>query len=189
MWRFLFAIALLLLSSLSLAQTSAIELKHPNGDVLFIQKLDNGDVWASFFLSDQMIASFASNELIVMQIDNHKPVKLQQGLRSCGAPAPKPQQVIYQFEQSDSDWALSGTTADKPDVLKLLGWDAGQYDKLDADRRPEVVDFPLALESSLLLQLAKADAVSFRYVTNHGEQREARFQLTPHRHMLKQLLP
>lgn len=189
MWRKLSLISLLVLSLPVAAQTTAMELRHSNGDTLYIQKLDDGMVWASFFLSDRMIASFAHNELILVQVDSHKPVKLQQGLRSCGAPAPKPQQVIYQFEQTGSDWAMSGTTSDKPDVLKLLGWDAAQYDKVDADRRPEVVDFPLLADNKLRSQLGQAQQISFRYVTDRGEQRETVFQLTPYQHILDRLLP
>lgn len=173
-----------------LAQTTAIELHHSNGDQLTIQRLANGELWGSFFLSDTMTASFASHELIVVQVDSHKPVKLEQGLRSCGAPAPKAQQVIYQFEQQASDsWAFGGQTANKPDVLKLLGWDAASYEQLSADRRPEVVDFPLDAEQHLTLQLANAGQISFRYVTNGGEQRETVFHLAPHQHILEQLLP
>lgn len=173
-----------------LAQTTAMELRHNNGDQLTIQRLANGELWGSFFLTDTMTASFASNELIVVQVDNFKPLKLTQGFRSCGAPAPKPQQVVYQFEQqANDDWAFSGQQAKKADVLKLLGWDAANYEQLLADRRPEVVDFPLDPGEALTLQLTNAGQISFRYVTSSGEQRETVFHLAPHRHILEQLLP
>lgn len=172
------------------AQTTAMELRHNNGDQLTIQRLANGELWGSLFLTDTMTASFASNELIVVQVDSFKPLKLTQGFRSCGAPAPKPQQVVYQFEQqANDDWAFSGQQANKPDVLKLLGWDAASYDQLLADRRPEVVDFPLDQGEALTLQLSNAGQISFRYVTTTGEQRETVFHLAPHRHILEQLLP
>lgn len=172
------------------AETTAMELRHSNGDQLTIQRLANGELWGSFFLTDTMTASFASNELIVVQVDSLKPLKLTQGFRSCGAPAPKAQQVVYQFEQQAADeWAFSGQQGNKTDVLKLLGWDAAEYDQLAADRRPEVVDFPLDPGETLTLQLAQADVVSFRYVTSSGEQRETVFDLAPHRHILEQLIP
>ncbi len=180
---------ILLLAQAVTAQTTAIEIRHENGDVLTIQRLADGEVWGSLFLSDQMTASFAGHELIVLQIDGHQPVKLEQGFRSCGAPAPKPQQVVYQFEQSESEWALSGTESPQTDVLKLLGWDRDQYQTLHADRRPEVVDFPIDPGESLSQQLPGAGQISFHYVTDRGEQRESIFQLAPHQHILEQLLP
>jgi hypothetical protein len=171
------------------AQTSAIEIRHSNGDVLSIQRLANGEVWASMFLSDRMIASFASHELIVLQVDKHQPVKLEQGFRSCGAPAPKKQQVVYQVEQTDEAWALSGTQRPETDVLKLLGWDQNLYLSLHADRRPEVVDFPIDAGGTLSRQLKAAESVRFRYVTDQGVQRESVFQLAPHRQILEKLIP
>lgn len=184
------ALSLVFLSLPLQAQTTAMELKHNNGDVLSIQKLHNGEVWASLFLSDRMIASFAMHELIVVQVDAHKPIKLEQSFRSCGAPAPKAQQVVYQFEQSDkASWSLSGHAQPKTDVLKLLGWDQEQFNKLGADRRPEVVDFPLDGDAAVTMQLAKAKQLSFRYVTDQGEQRQTIFHLAPHQHILEQLIP
>ncbi len=188
MQRWIF-ILLLSVSLHAVAETTAMELRHANGDVLTIQRLDNGEVWGSFFLSDRLIASFASHELIVLQVDGYKPVKLEQGLRSCGAPAPKAQQVVYQFEQQEQEYAFSGSTAPKTDVLKLLGWDQDQYNKLSADRRPEVVDFPISRDDELASQLAGAGQISFRYVTDSGEQRETVFHLAPHQHILEQLVP
>lgn len=187
----LILLILLLVSPVLQAQTTAIELRHSNGDMLTLQRLANGEIWGSLFLSDRMTASFASHELIVLQVDNHKPIKLKQGFRSCGAPAPKAQQVVYQFEQSESDWAFSGSGGDKdkPDVLKLLGWDADQYTEMDADRRPEVVDFPLDPGETLTLQMSNAQQLSFRYVTSRGEQRETMFHLAPHQAVLEELLP
>lgn len=180
---------LLLSGNIVQAQTSAIEIRHSNGDVLSIQRLANGEVWASMFLSDRMTASFASHELIVLQVDGHQPIKLEQGFRSCGAPAPKKQQVIYQFEQSDDQWALSGTRQPDRDVLKLLGWDQERYLRLHADRRPEVVDFPIDPGGALSRQLKVAESIRFRYVTDQGVQRESVFQLAPHREILEQLIP
>ncbi|WP_438970741.1 hypothetical protein [Methylophaga sp.] len=185
-----FALWLSLLSQPLLADTTAMELKHSNGDVLSIQKLASGEVWASFFLSDRMVASFAGNELIVIQVDEHKPVKLEQGFRSCGAPAPEAQQVVYQFAQPDpSTWSYSGQTQPKQDVLKVLGWDNDQFNTVSADRRPEVVDFPLDPSALLTSQLRNAGQLSFRYVTTRGEQRQTIFNLTPHQHILDPLLP
>jgi len=180
----------LLLAHPVMAQTTAMELKHANGDVLSIQRLQNGEVWGSLFLSDQMTASFASNELIVLQVDEHKPIKLEQGYRSCGAPAPKPQQVVYQFEQSEpANWSLTGGVQSKPDVLKLLGWDNDQFIKLEADRRLEVVDFPLDSGTFITQQLIRPTQITFRYVTTLGEQRQTVFHLAPHQHVLEQLIP
>lgn len=187
--KYLILLLFLLFGPLAQAQTTAMEIRHGNGDLLVIQRVANGELWGSLFLSDRMTASFASHELIVLQVDTHKPIKLEQGFRSCGAPAPKAQQVVYEFEQRESDWAFSGSSANKPDVLKLLGWDAGQYAQLSADRRPEVVDFPLDPGAPLTRQMDRAQQISFRYVTSLGERRETVFNLTPHQHILDQLLP
>lgn len=182
-------LSLLLLSFAAPAQTTAIEIRHSNGDLLTIQRLANGEVWGSLFLSDRMTASFASHELIVLQVDAHQPIKLAQGFRSCGAPAPQAQQVVYQFEQRETAWALSGTAPARTGVLKLLGWDQDQYQTLHADRRPEVVDFPIDPGEILSRQLGSAAQIHFRYVTDKGEQRASLFQLAPHRHILEALLP
>lgn len=187
--KLLVLLGLLVVSPLQ-AETTAMELRHNNGDQLTIQRLANGELWGSLFLTDTMTASFASNELIVVQVDSFKPLKLTQGFRSCGAPAPKAQQVVYQFEQqADDGWAFSGQQANKTNVLKLLGWDSANYEQLGSDRRPEVVDFPLDPGESLTLQLSNAGQISFRYVTTSGEQRETVFHLAPHRHILEQLIP
>lgn len=188
-YRYTVLFALLLAQPVT-AQTTAMELKHANGDVLSVQRLQNGEVWGSLFLSDQMTASFAMNELIVLQIDEHKPIKLEQGYRSCGAPAPKPQQVIYQIEQSEqANWSLSDGAQPKSDVLKLLGWDNEQFIKLEADRRLEVVDFPLDPDTPVTQQLTNPTQINFRYVTTLGEQRQTIFHLAPHQHVLEQLIP
>ena len=187
--KYLILLVFVLFGPLVQAQTTAIEIRHNNGDLLVIQRVASGELWGSLFISDRMTASFASHELIVLQVDTHKPIKLEQGFRSCGAPAPKAQQVVYEFEQSESDWSFSGINNNKTVVLKLLGWDASQYGKLSADRRPEVVDFPLDSGDSLILQMGQAQQISFRYVTTRGEQRETVFNLAPHQHILDELLP
>ncbi|MCX4186414.1 hypothetical protein [Methylophaga sp. OBS4] len=190
MTRLILLIFLLGSSLPLLAESSALALLAANGDRFSIQRLDSGEVWASFFISDQMIASFASHELIVLQIDQHKPVKLEQGFRSCGAPALPPQQISYQFEQdtADSAWIFEGTSRPQQPVLKLLGWDHASYDKINADRRAEVVDFPLSRDHALVSQLGVAKQISFRYATDRGEQREALFSLEPHQQVIQQIL-
>lgn len=190
MTRLILLIVLLVSSLPLLAESGALALLAANGDRLSIQRLENGEVWASFFISDQMIASFASNELIVLQIDQHKPVKLEQGFRSCGAPAPQAQQISYQFEQDtvDSAWSFEGSSRPQQHVLKLLGWDHASYDKINADRRAEVVDFPLSREHVVVSQLGAAKQISFRYATDSGEQREALFSLEPQQQAIQQIL-
>lgn len=187
--KYLILLVFVLFGPLVQAQTTAMEIRHSNGDLLVIQRVASGELWGSLFISDRMTASFASHELIVLQVDTHKPIKLEQGFRSCGAPAPKAQQVVYEFEQSESDWSFSGINNNKPDVIKLLGWDASQYGKLSADRRPEVVDFPIDRGDSLSQQLHAADHISFRYVTDRGEKRESVFQLAPHQPIFEALIP
>lgn len=169
---------LLVLSLPVAAQQRSIELESRSGEQFSLYELDNGERWASFYLSDNTLAQFDLHELIVLQIDNHKPIKLEQGLRSCGAPAGKPQQISYQFIQEDQKaaWEFQGTAQSRTDVLKLLGWDQAEYDKIQADRRDVVVDFPIR-EDWFYRQLQSAEKLTFRYTTNDGEVHETQFIL------------
>lgn len=170
-----------------------VEMTSAQGDDLLMQRLANGEIWASFTLTDQTSAIFAPQELIVLQVDNNKPIKLKQAFRSCAAPALPPQQYSYQFDAApkDSQWQFSGIKQHNPDPLKLMGWDSENYDSIKADRRNIVVDFPLSRSAAgyaLMQQLQQGQQITFRYVTDQGQAGQAVFDLQQQRSQTQQLL-
>lgn len=154
-----------------------VERQLHTGETLKLYTLENGERWGSFFLSDQSLAEFNFDELIVLQVDSHKPVKLVQGMRSCGAPARNPQQVDYLFVEDtrDKQWSFQQTTQAEP-VLKLFGWDDEKYHSVASDLRPTVIDFPVR-DKWFRAQLSNASQVTLRYATSEGKQITATFDL------------
>ncbi len=164
-------------------------LSSDTGDNLMLHKLHSDQLWASFQITDQVVESFAKQELIVVQVDQNKPVKLQQARGSCGAPASKQKQAVYyDFQPAEvsavdieGQWAFSEVKAAQSDVLKVFQWDSDTYDYLPSDRRSEYVDFPLEPTASgapnLWQQFEQGEKVVFRYVTEAGETRQAQFAL------------
>jgi len=176
-------ILLLCFINSGLAQaTESLTLDSNTGDTLMFHQLKNGEIWGSFMITDQVAASFADHELIVMQIDHNQPIKLDQAKRCGGGKAELSQQVTYSFETKPSQekWQFSQVEAVKPDILKLADWDKDTYQHMRSDRRPEVVDFPLrgslAIDS-LWQQLIQGNVIVFRYVTDAAETRQAEFNL------------
>ncbi|MDO7667194.1 MAG: hypothetical protein MUQ39_02285 [Pseudomonadota bacterium] len=157
-------------------------LQSTTDDTLMFHRLNNGEIWGSFLITDQVAASFAEHELIVMQIDQNQPIKLDQAKRCGGGKGESSQQVAYSFETeaSQDKWQFNQVEAVKPDILKLAGWDKETYQHMRSDRRPEVVDFPirgsLAIDS-LWRQVIQGDVIVFRYVTDGAETRQAEFDL------------
>ncbi|MCK5873006.1 MAG: hypothetical protein KAG26_09285, partial [Methylococcales bacterium] len=136
----------------------------------------HGEILASFIITDQVFESFASYELIVLQVDQHQPIKLDHQ-KLCGGGKSEQQQVNYDFaadsnaESDDGLWQFNSVQQDQPDILKLSGWDK-EYQHMRSDRRPEVVDFVLQgeLAAPLLWQhFMQGQYVVFRYTTEAGE--------------------
>lgn len=178
--RTLAGLLLLCCGSLS-AQTTLIELMSDTGDILMIHRLNDGELWGSFIITDQVVDSFADNELIVLQIDQNKPVKLEHQ-KLCGGGKGDQQKVTFGFERDAelTQWQFSQVKPNKPDILKLAGWDNDNYHHMRADRRPEVVDFPIQGElavASLLREFKQGEHIIFRYTTESGETRKAVFLL------------
>lgn len=167
--------------ALAVQASESVILSSETGDTLMIHRLNNGELWGSFRITDQVVDSFADYELIVLQIDQNKPIKLDQEKR-CGTPAGKTQKVAYTFEANvkQKQWQFSRVAVDNPDILKLTGWDKDTFQHMKADRRPEVVDFPIqgaiAL-TSLWQQFQQGNNISFRYTTSANESRQAQFEL------------
>ncbi len=121
-------IGILLMAATNVAVAAdTVLLKSETGDNLMLHKLNSDQLWATFQITDQVLESFALQELIVLQVDQNKPVKLQQSKKVCGAPAPKNKQTLaYAFEPASSvtgEWAFSEAHTAPQRVLKVFGWD------------------------------------------------------------------
>jgi hypothetical protein len=182
MSRIKIIILICLINSGIVQASESVVLESTTGDTLMFHRLNNGEIWGSFLITDQVAASFAEHELIVMQIDQNQPIKLDQAKRCGGGKGEASQQVAYSFETEPSQdkWQFNQVEAVKPDILKLAGWDKEIYEHMRSDRRPEVVDFPirgsLAIDS-LWRQVIQGDVIVFRYVTDGAETRQAEFDL------------
>jgi hypothetical protein len=190
MKSFKFISLALLFGALSVQANESITLPSETGDTLMIHRLNNGEIWGSLIITDQVADSFADSELIVLQVDQHKPIKLDQEKR-CGTPAGAAQKVDYVFQTEqviDQKWQFSQVEEAQTDLLKLTGWDNDTYHHMKSDRRPEVVDFPIqgaiALES-LWQQFQQGERVVFLYTTDANESREAIFNLAPERDQIR----
>ena len=169
----------------SVQAAESITISSETGDTLLIHPPKHGEIWASFMITDQVFESFAMYELIVVQVDQHQPIKLDHQ-KLCGGGKSEDQQVTYDFASSvegedDTDlWQFSSVQENKPDLLKLAGWDKASYQHMRSDRRPEVVDFALQGElavAGLWQQFVQGEQVMFRYTTGAGEVRQAQFNI------------
>ena len=172
-----------LLTPVAVWATESITLNSKTGDTLMIHQFKNGELWGRFILTDNVSDSFADHELIVLQIDNHQPVKLE-GKRSCGGAAGEKQTVSYDFLADNNtevtSWQFSHSKVAKQDLFALLDEDIVTYQTLSSDRRPEVVDFPIRASvgiATIFDQLKQGETISFRYTTQADEQRQASFNL------------
>ena len=186
-------IALFLLSiTLSAQARESISFPSDTGDTLMIHRLNNGEIWGSLIITDQVADSFADHELIVLQVDHYQPIKLDQEKR-CNTPAGEEQKVNYSFEseQQSQHWQFSRVSAAKPDILKFTGWDKDTYQHMKSDRRPEVVDFPIKASialDSVWQQFKQGKTVVFRYTTDGDESRQAQFDITSKQEQVKALI-
>ncbi len=182
MSRIKIIILICLINSGFVQANESLVLESASGDTLMFHRLNNGEIWGSLMITDRVSDSFADHELIVMQIDQNQPIKLDQAKRCGGGKGDTSQQVGYSFETeaSQDKWQFNQVEAVKPDILKLAGWDKEIYQHMRSDRRPEVVDFPirgsLAIDS-LWQQVTQGDVIVFRYVTDAAETRQAEFDL------------
>ncbi|MDH5357986.1 MAG: hypothetical protein OEY48_02120 [Gammaproteobacteria bacterium] len=176
------AVLLLLGTVLSIQAKDSLSLTSKTGDTLMIHRLNNGELWGSFMITDQIVDSFADNELIILQVDHNKPIKLDHQ-KQCGGGLRQEQKVGFLFdkEADHAQWQFSQLTTNKPEILKLVGWDNDSFHHMRSDRRPEVVDFPIQGELAVDLlwqQFKQGDIAVFRYTTESGETRQAKFKLS-----------
>lgn len=166
---------------LSVQASESVTISSETGDTLMIHRLNNGEIWGSFMITDRVADSFAENELIVMQLDQHQPIKLDHQ-KLCGSPAREEQKVSYSFqsEPEQEQWQFNSVATSQPDILKLTGWDKETYQHMKSDRRPEVVDFPIQGPIAIELlwqQFKQGEQIVFRYTTDADEPRQAVFKL------------
>ena len=191
MWRYKIIGMIMFASALSVQASETITLSSETGDTLMIHRLNNGELWGSFMITDQVADSFSDSELIVLQVDQHQPIKMDHH-KLCGSPARAEQKVNYTFgTETTEEWLFSQVVETKPDILRLTGWDKEEYQHTKSDRRPTVVDFPIfgpiALPT-LLAQFQQGDMVVFRYTTDADEVRQAQFEIQNEREAISRLL-
>ncbi|MFW5449958.1 MAG: hypothetical protein ACKE9I_00025 [Methylophagaceae bacterium] len=185
-----------LVLAISVANVSAqtmesIVLSSETGDTLMIHRLNDGELWGSFMITDQLADNFADYEMIVLQVDQHQPIKMDHH-KLCGSPARAEQKVNYTFDtETTEEWLFSQVVSTQPDILKLTGWDKEEYQHTKSDRRPTVVDFPIfgpiALPT-LSAQFQQGNIVTFRYTTDADEVRQAQFEIQSEREAISRLL-
>lgn len=163
------------------AQSTMAELTAASGDTIMLHRLADDEIWGSFIITDQLAESFNDNELIVLQVDQNKPIKLEHQ-KQCGGAKGESQQVSFDFDYDDHDsaWLFNKSTSNNPDILKLAGWDKATFEHMRADRRPEVVDFAIVGElapAGLWQQFTRGQQLTFRYTTESGQTRQAVFDL------------
>ena len=159
---------------------NSVTLHSETGDSLMIHQLNNGELWGSFIVTDQISDNFAEHEIIVMQLDQLQPINLQ-GKRSCGGAAGKTQTVDYHYEASDQDWLFNSSVQSDSDFFAALGMAEQQpYRTLTVDRRYELVDFPIQATvglPELFQQFQASQTIVFLYTTQAFEQRLAEFKI------------
>lgn len=191
---FVMVICTILLIPAVVLAADSITLNSETGDTLMIHQFKNGELWGSFMITDKVSDSFADHELIILQIDNHQPVKLE-GKRSCGGAAGEKQTISYDFLADNNaevtSWQFSQSKVAKQDLFALINEDTVTYQTVSSDRRLEVVDFPIRASvglNSLLTQFQQGQTISFRYTTQADEQRQASFDLLAEADRLNEIL-
>ncbi|WP_430009554.1 hypothetical protein [Methylophaga lonarensis] len=175
--------ALLLFISMS-AQAQSFSLQAEGGELLQVQQLKSGEYWLTVRLSDRNLDSFASHELILLQLDNDYPMSIVEGLRSCAGAARPPQQFFYDYQASGagSDWQLNAVN-NQPSIGDMLintARPVADFPTINADRRPEWFDFRIAGQANaeaLWQQMQHAKQITLLYTTETAERRQVIFTL------------
>ena len=146
------------------------------GDRFTISQTPDGKHWGTLIISDRHRASFAHNELILLQIDDQTPISLEHGNLSCGSPAKAEQTVFYDFSESASDLLTKVDPQPLPKGFQQVR-QRDVFTSIMADRRAETVDFLLSDVALNAQRLRSAATLKFRFVTDDGQRRQATFQL------------
>lgn len=146
------------------------------GDRFTISQTKDGKHWGTLIISDQHTASFAHNELILLQLDDQTPISLEHGNLSCGSPAKAQQTVFYDVSPSAQQLFIKAAAQPLPKGFQQVR-QRDVFSSITADRRAETVDFVLNDETINLQQLQSAKILKFRFVTDDATRRQAIFQL------------
>lgn len=175
MWR----TTSLMISSLILSQPLWAEEQFylsDSGDRFTINQTKDGKYWGTLIISDNHTASFAHNELILLQLDDQTPISLEHGNLSCGSPAKAEQTVFYDFSESASELLEKVEKQPLPKGFQQVR-QRDVFSSIMADRRAETVDFLLSDAPLTMQQLPSVKTVKFRFVTDDGKRHQAIFQL------------
>jgi len=93
MWRTTSVFIVSLMITLPLGAEELLYLSE-TGDRFTISQSKEGKSWGTLIISDNHTASFAHNELILMQLDDQPPISLEHGNLSCGSPAKAEQDSV-----------------------------------------------------------------------------------------------
>ena len=165
MWK---SLSIMVSAVMLVSPLYAEEMRYQSetGDHFTISQTPDGKHWGTLIISDRHTASFAHNELILLQIDDQTPISLEHGNLSCGSPAKAEQTVFYDF---------SGSASLPKGFQQVRQRDV--FTSIMADRRAETVDFLLSDVALNAQQLRSAATLKFRFVTDDGQRRQATFQL------------
>ncbi|WP_014705349.1 hypothetical protein [Methylophaga nitratireducenticrescens] len=176
MWQ---SLAIIVSAAMLMSPLYAEEMHYQSetgGDRLTISQTPDGKHWATLIISDRHTASFAHNELILLQIDEQTPISLEHDNLSCGSPAKADQTVFYDFSESASASLATANPQPLPKGFQQVR-QRDVFSSIMADRRAETVDFLLSDASLSLQQLSFVKTVKFRFVTDDGQCRQAIFRL------------
>lgn len=146
------------------------------GEHFSISQAEDGKSWGTLVISDQYTASFAHNELILLQLDDQAAFSLEHGSLSCGSPAKAQQTVFYDFTQATNGLLAKVGTQPLPTGFQQIR-QRDVFTSIVADRRAETVDFGLNDETITLQQLRSAKTLYVWFVTDDKERHQATFQL------------
>ncbi len=146
------------------------------GDHFTISQTPDGKHWGTLIISDRHTASFAHNELILLQINEQTPISLEHGNLSCGSPAKAEQTVFYDVSESSIDLLTKVEPQPLPKGFQQVR-QRDVFTSVMADRRAETVDFLLSDVALNVQKLRSVATLKFRFVTDDGQRRQAIFQL------------
>ena len=175
MWQSLSVLvsAVMLVSPLYAEET---RYQSETGDRFTISQTPDGKHWGTLIISDRHTASFAHNELILLQINDQTPISLEHGNLSCGSPAKAEQTVFYDVSESANDLLATVEPQPLPKGFQQVR-QRDVFTSIMADRRAETVDFLLSDVALNVQQLRSVATLQFRFVTDDGQRRQAIFQL------------
>lgn len=175
------------------AQPAVGTLQAPSGERLEWRTLPSAQRYLSVVLGDNASESFGMGEWVLLQLDDHPPIRLVEDLRSCAAAPRPPQSVFYseRFEPQPAQVAppsigqqLSTQRSTMQDLAQGLV-------RITVTRKPERIDWRITQDTAmqvLIEQLSTAQTLVLRYTDAVGSAHQAQFDLRPIHAELRQFL-